>query len=141
MEAQTSQHDILSSIQEINFLRGCCNTTSNGLEEQTNEVAGAENDGVDPRSNRGQVCAINDDNPRETEIDGSTQESGSDGKSNKVDQERIAVERVEVHPETANIANDFKELGEFVRRGIRIVRKTERNTKPKNIAAMYPHVL
>ena len=84
--------------------------------------------------------AVDDDDPREAEVNGGAQESRGNGKTDEVDQEVTIVERVEVYPNSSDIADDLKQLAGRVSEPKAKTRMAI-HTKPKNVATMYPHVL
>ena len=91
-------------------LGGRSDAASDGLQEQTDEVAGAENDGVRARPEPGEVGAVDNDDTRQAEVDGGAQESRGDGQGDEIHEKIIAVEWVEVHPDTSDVTNEFKKL-------------------------------
>lgn len=83
---------------------------------------------------------IDDDDPREAEVNGGAQESRGNGKTDEVDQEVIIVEGVGVYPDSSDIADDLKQLVGQVSE-LKARTRMAVHTKPKNVATMYPHVL
>jgi len=69
LEDETSQHDVLAEIAGRFRVGCCCDTATKTLEDETDEVAGAEDEGVCARLETGEVLAIDDDNAAETEVD------------------------------------------------------------------------
>ena len=106
------------------------------MQEQTDEVTGAEDDGICAGPEPGEVGAVDDDDAGEAEVDGGAQESGGNGQGDEVHEEIIAVERIEVHPDTSGVSNDFKQLIGTVSKWKIYEWRTMARTRPKNVAAM-----
>lgn len=63
LEPQTRQHDVLSGTQEGRLLGGRRDTPPDSLQKQTDEVAGAEDNGVCARPKPREVGAVDYNNP------------------------------------------------------------------------------
>ena len=117
LECQTRQHDVPAGVQKGRFLRGCRDTATGSLQEQTDEVAGAEDDGVRAGLEPGEVGAVDDDDSREAKVDGGTQEGRGNCQADEVEQEIAVAKGVEVHPDASDIADDLKQLMDPVSNG------------------------
>lgn len=91
LEAQTGQHDVLADSEHVLVPRRRGDAASNGLEKQTDEVAGAEDDGVGTGLEPGQVGAVDNDDAGEAEVDGGAQESRGNSQTDKIGKEVIVV--------------------------------------------------
>jgi hypothetical protein len=61
-----------------------CDTAANRLENQGDKVAADERDGIGARPETRETRAINDDQPREAEVDGCGEEGGTDGEAYEI---------------------------------------------------------
>lgn len=73
-------------------VRGRGNGTSHCLEDETNQVACAEDKCVRAGRETRKVCAIDDHDSGEAEVDGSTQQRRGDSKCDEVHEEVVVVE-------------------------------------------------
>lgn len=76
MEAETSQHDILPEVRTGDCIGSRSDGAAEGLENEGDEVAGAEYEGVCAGLEAGEVGAVDDDDAGEAQIDGSGEEGG-----------------------------------------------------------------
>ena len=135
LECQTGQHDVLASVQEGSLLGRRCDTATASLQEQTDEVTGAEDDGIRAGFEPREVGAVDDDDSREAEVDSGTQEGWGNCQADEVEQKFSVAEGAVVHLNPSDIAYDLQQLMEAVsnrKRGCKMAVRT----RPKNMAAM-----
>lgn len=92
LNSQSSDHDILSSVLAGNRLGSCRDTASETLQNETEEIEGAEGECVCPGLESRILSAVNGHNASKTEVDSCGKESGGDGDANEVDEEGVVVE-------------------------------------------------
>lgn len=61
-----------------------CQSTANGLKHEWEDVAADENDGVGAWFEAGDGFAVDEDDAREAEVDGSGQKAGSYGEDDNI---------------------------------------------------------
>jgi len=64
------------------------------LEDEGDEVASAEDEGVGPRFEEGEVLAVDNDDAREAEVDSCGKKGRSYGEANKIDKEVVMLKGV-----------------------------------------------
>jgi hypothetical protein len=79
------------------------------LQDEREEIAAAEDESIRAGSEPTEVFPIDDDDAREREVDGGTEERGRDGQADEIDEEVIAcwVEGVLAQEDSRNVADYF----------------------------------
>ncbi len=84
LQTETSQHDVHAGLEILLGVRSAREGTTGGLEDETEDVASDEGEGVGARPEAGDMLAVDDDDAAEAEIDGRREESGRDRKGDDV---------------------------------------------------------
>lgn len=69
MEDQTCQHHVLAEVLAVQIVGCRGDTTTSTLENERDEIAGAEDDGIGAGLEVGEVLAVDVDDATETEVD------------------------------------------------------------------------
>lgn len=80
------------------------------MQDKTDKVAAAEDDGVGSRLEVREMLAIYNNDPGEAEIYGGAQEGRGNGQGDEVNEKIIVIERSVVNQDSTNIANNLKDL-------------------------------
>lgn len=70
LEAETSQHDVFADVALIPGISSGSDGAASGLQDQGDDVAGAEDDCVSAWFETGELRTVDDDDAREAEVDG-----------------------------------------------------------------------
>ena len=105
---ETRNHDVDAHLVLADSVGTGRDRTAGGLQEQGEEITADEDDGIEAGPESGDAGSEDDDDPSETEIDGSTEERGSDGEAHEVHQEGVVREGVGVHLNSTEVTEDFE---------------------------------
>lgn len=107
---QATNHDVGALLGGLVDGKGACgNTTSDGLQDDGDDVADDEHERVLHRSQDGELLAVDDGQLRNDVVDSCHHETGRKGETHKLHDERIEILDVHVGPDTANVAQDLED--------------------------------
>lgn len=84
LDGQARNHDIDARLLGAAIVERGGNGTSNGLQDQREEIEADEGDGIDGRAKARNVSAIDDDDAGQAQVDGGADEGGGDGEADEV---------------------------------------------------------
>jgi hypothetical protein len=89
-------------------LRYSSKRTPNRLQQQTQKITTAKQQSVTPRPHQTQILAIYHDYSRKTEVNGGSQEHGSNCQRDQICKEIGFQERIEVYFDSASVSYDLE---------------------------------
>lgn len=84
LEDETSNHDIDSDLLCVVVVSGSSEAATGALEDEREEVAADEDEGIGPGLDSRGAFSIHDDNTGEAEIDGGSQEGGTNRQADEI---------------------------------------------------------
>lgn len=110
LEGQTGNHDVDALLRFGVGVGSVGQCSADGLQHEGKDVAADEDVGVGVGREAGLIGAVDGDDARQADVDAGGQEAGGDGQGDDVEQERIRLERVVVHLDAGDVAEDLEDL-------------------------------
>jgi len=99
LQTETGQHHVNAGLKIFLVVRSARESTTDGLENETENVASDEGKGIRARPEARDMLAIDDNDAAEAEVDGCSEESRRDGEGNNVPEGLISrLKRYEERP-------------------------------------------